>query len=74
MNWISCYKQLPAHGQAVIFRTDHEGVWSGRFYGTDPVLNYGIFWALTDNLLKIGWNFRPDRKGSEVHEWQPLPE
>jgi len=72
MNWISCYEQLPKNGQAVIFRTDHEGVGCGRFSTADS--NEGVFFAMTGNYKIIGWNFRPKREHSEVHEWQPLPE
>ncbi len=76
MKWISCYDQLPAHSQQVIFRTDHEGVYCGRFYFFQNPVPRHVFRALGSLPFggPIGWNFRPERENSEVHEWMPLPE
>jgi len=74
--WISCYDSLPEHKAQVIFRTDHEGVWAGRFYkNIQPEVTgvYGTFRALTESFIDIGWICRTDQNSSEVHEWMPLP-
>lgn len=78
-SWISCYDRLPNQHQQVIFRTDHEGVFAGRYqqhfdYLTGGSTVVGTFWAMTERRTVIGWNFRSNRAHSEVHEWMPLPE
>lgn len=74
--WISCYERQPEHKQQIIFRTDHEGVWCGRYLESHDTQNtiVGTYYALTDGMITIGWNHRLNPAHSEVHEWMPLPE
>lgn len=73
--WISCYDTIPKHNQQIIFRTDHEGVFCGRYLqNPGDTTAIGTFQAMTETGHIIGWNHRAIRAHSEVHEWMPLPE
>lgn len=77
--WIKCQDVLPLDQQDVIFRTDHEGVKCGKFElknrGEEPGTHLGTFIGIIhDRRSVIGWHVWKGEKGSEVIEWQPLPE